>query len=124
MSTISEPFVSDYGAQGRCNSLPTDRASAVGNRFWALLDRSDDALLDFDTAMLENEDIEHARCLLREQHDLYSNHLAIAKFIDGWIQRLLDDAVLTEFNHGFVYALIEIRTHLRDGDLLDQSTSG
>ena len=109
---------------------PVDLSTAVrirpgvrvrGGVLGPLMDRSDGSLLDFGTESLVNDDIEHARRLLGQQHDVYGNQLAIAKFIDGWIQRLAADGVPSEFNDGFAAALVEIRTHLRDGDLLDQS---
>jgi hypothetical protein len=82
--------------------------------YWALIDRSDDALLDFDTEGLEL-DIDHARALLA-QHTTYRNHLTIAKFIEGWIARITDDARPSRFNEGFVEALLEMTDHLREGD--------
>jgi hypothetical protein len=83
--------------------------------YWALIDRSDDALLDFDTGASEL-DIEHARALLGRHPVTYRNHLAIAKFIEGWIARITNDAKRSRFNDGFVEALLEMTDHLRDGD--------
>ena len=84
--------------------------------FWVLIDRSDDALLDFDTELLDHEDIDHARFLLAQEPTIFRNHLAIAKFIEGWIDRVATDAKPSEFNDGFIEGLVEIMTHLRDGD--------
>jgi len=83
--------------------------------YWALIDRSDDALLDFDTEAFEL-DIDDARALLSQHPTTYRNHLAIAKFIDGWIARITNDAKPCRFNDGFVEALLEMADHLRDGD--------
>jgi hypothetical protein len=83
--------------------------------YWALIDRSDDALLDFNTEGFEL-DIDHARALLAQRPTTYRNHLAIAKFIDGWIARITNDAKPCRFNDGFVEALLEMADHLRDGD--------
>ena len=103
-----------------CLQAPeTDRRFRCGTGFWPLLDHSDEALLDFETTVSAADDVEHARVLLGEQHDIFGNHLAIAKFIDGWILRLTEDARPSEFNDGYTAALIDICNHLRDGDLLD-----
>jgi len=83
--------------------------------FWVLIDRSDEALLDFDTELLDHEDIDHARVLLA-QEPIFRNHLAIAKFLEGWIDRVVTDAKPSEFNDGFIEGLVEMMTHLRDGD--------
>ncbi|MET0324873.1 MAG: hypothetical protein ABW219_06585 [Ilumatobacteraceae bacterium] len=87
----------------------------AGQTFWDLIDRSDAALLDFSTDTLEH-DIEHARALLDEQPTIYRNQLTIAKFIEGWVGRLVQDAEPCTFNEGFVEALVEMAGHLRDGD--------
>jgi hypothetical protein len=81
--------------------------------YWALIERTDDALLDVEAFEL---DIDHARALLAEHPTTYRNHLAIAKFIDGWIARITNDAKPCRFNDGFVEALMEMADHLRDGD--------
>lgn len=86
--------------------------------YWALIDRSDEALLDFDADELDHDDMGHARKLLALHPELYGNHLTIAKFLEGWITRLTNDATPCEFNNGFVEALDEIITHLRDGDFV------
>jgi hypothetical protein len=90
-------------------------ATTTQSSYWALIDRSDDALLDFDTDGLEH-DIDGARALLAQHPTTYRNHLTIAKFIEGWIARITDDAKPSRFNEGFVEALLEMRDHLRDGD--------
>jgi hypothetical protein len=100
---------------------PADASSvrSGGPLFWARIDRSDDALLDFNTDGLEF-DIDRARALLAQHPTTYRNHLAIAKFIEGWIARITDDAKRSRFNEGFVEALLEVIDHLRDGDFADE----
>ncbi len=94
---------------------PDTTSRSSGPPFWALIDRSDDALLDFNTEAYE-VDIDHARALLAQHPTTYRNHLAIAKFIEGWIARITNDAKPCRFNDGFVEALLEMVDHLRDGD--------
>jgi len=86
-----------------------------GQTYWALVDRSDEALLDFSTETLEH-DLDHARKLLAEHPETYRNQLAIARFLDGWIARIVHDAQPCRFNEGFIQALVEMSGHLRDGD--------
>lgn len=104
------PRTSGSNAPPRC--VPATRNSSPPPL--ARLDRPPDASPSCD-------DIEHARALLVQHPDLYRNHLTIAKFIEGWIERLVNDATSTEFNDGFVEAFIDLITHLRDGDFLTQS---
>jgi hypothetical protein len=87
-----------------------------GQTYWALIDRSDNALLDFDTEVLEHDDINHARELLVQHPATFRNQLMIARFLEGWVARILDDGEPSEFNSGFVQALRETAIHLRDGD--------
>ena len=91
-----------------------------GQTYWALIDRSDDALLDFDTATLEHDDIDHARALLARYPGTYRNHLTIARFVEGWIARITNDARPSRFNEGFVQALLELTGHLRDGEFVEE----
>jgi hypothetical protein len=94
---------------------PDTTGRSSGPPYWALIDRSDEALLDFNTEAYE-VDIDHARTLLAQRPTTYRNHLAIAKFIEGWIARITNDAKPCRFNDGFVEALLEMADHLRDGD--------
>jgi hypothetical protein len=96
---------------------PDTTSQSSGTPYWALIDRSDDALLDFNTEGYE-VDIDHARALLAQRPTTYRNHLAIAKFIEGWIARITNDAKPSRFNDGFVEALLEMADHLRDGDFV------
>jgi hypothetical protein len=100
---------------------PSDASSmrSGGPLYWARIDRSDNALLDFNTEALEF-DIDRARALLAQHPTTYRNHLAIAKFIEGWIARITNDAKRSRFNEGFVEALLEVIDHLRDGDFADE----
>ena len=91
--------------------------------YWARMDRSDEALLDFDPEVLVSWDPDRARRLLAEQPDLYGNHLAIARFIDGWLERLLNDAQPDDFNRGFAEGLREIAAHLRNADFTAEGDS-
>ena len=92
---------------------------STGATYWARIDRSDDALLNFNTEALEF-DIDRARALLAQHPTTYRNHLAIAKFIEGWIARITNDAKRSRFNEGFVEALLDVIDHLRDGDFADE----
>jgi hypothetical protein len=105
---------------GEHRARPPEIAAAppCGQSYWALIDRSDDALLDFDTETLEHDDIDHARALLIRYPTIYRNQLTIAKFIEGWIARITNDAKSCRFNEGFVQALLDVTDHLRDGDFL------
>ena len=94
-----------------------------GQTYWALIDRSDDSLLEFDTEALEH-DIDHARALLRQHPTTYRNHLTIAAFIDGWVARITKDAKACRFNDGFLQALVEMAGHLRDGDFAVEPGDG
>jgi hypothetical protein len=97
---------------------PSDTAAepACRQTYWAVIDRSDNALLDFDAERLEHDDIDHARALLVQHPTTYKNHLTIARFLEGWAARIANDARFSEFNDGFVEALREVVDHLRDGD--------
>jgi hypothetical protein len=106
---------STHPRESRALPLDTTTRQTSGPVYWALIDRSDDALLDFDTEAMEL-DIDHARALLAQHPTTYRNHLTIAKFIEGWIARITNDAKPSRFNQGFVEALLEMADHLRDGD--------
>jgi hypothetical protein len=93
----------------------SSRRSGGAPYWWARIDRSDEALLDFDIEALEL-DVDRARALLARHPTTYRNHLTIAKFIDGWVARITNDAKACRFNDGFVQALVEMAGHLRDGD--------
>jgi hypothetical protein len=101
--------------EDRARPSDTTTEPSSGQTYWALIDRSDDSLLEFDTEALEH-DIDHARALLRQHPTTYRNHLAIAAFIDGWVARITNDAKACRFNDGFLQALVEMAGHLRDGD--------
>lgn len=83
-------------------------------------DPSDEELLDFDSSMMANWDEERARALLAEQHDLYRNHLIVARWIWGWAERTLEDEDLgpKAQRESYTLALREVAAHLRQGDLV------
>ena len=105
---------------GERRANPPDIAAmpVCGQTYWALIDRSDYVLLDFDTETLEHDDIDHARGLLARYPTTYRSHLTIARFVEGWIARITNDARPSRFNEGFVQALLELIGHLRDGDFV------
>jgi hypothetical protein len=88
------------------------------------MDITDEQLLDFDKERLAHwrpEDAE--RVLAGDDADLYRNHLAIAKWIDGYAERLEDGEFAekpTEFNRGYVKGIREIAAHLRQADLMPE----
>jgi hypothetical protein len=80
---------------------------------------TDAELLDFDGSRLEDWSEDTARRLLEEQPVIYRNHLEIAKWIDGWVERMHRDA-RDEFQAGYEKGVREIAAHLRQGDLVPQ----
>jgi hypothetical protein len=104
---------------------PPDTAAtrSCGPVFWALIDRSDEALLDFGTEATEF-DLDRARALLAQHPTTYRNHLTIAKFLEGWVARITSGDKATRFNQGFVEALLEMVDHLRDGDFATEEGDG
>ena len=80
----------------------------------------DDVLLDFDPSNYDHWDSDLANRLLVEQPELYRNHLAIARWIQGWADRMEQHPVESRKarDEGFVAALREVMTHLRQGDLV------
>ncbi len=76
----------------------------------------EDQLLDFDRARLADWDGARAQRLLVEQPELYRNHLAIARGLQGWAERLEADP--SEGDDDFVRAICEIAAHLRQGDFI------
>jgi hypothetical protein len=77
---------------------------------------SDDELLDFDRSRLADWDEDRARRLLVEQPELYRNHLAIARGLQGWADRL--ETPGAEPDRNFTQAIQDIAAHLRQGDFL------
>lgn len=115
---------STHNGERRARPPEVTAGPVCGQSYWALIDRSDDALLDFDTETLEHDDIDHARALLIRYPTIYRNQLTIAKFIEGWIARIKNDAKSCRFNEGFVQALLDLTDHLRDGDFLAEPGNG
>lgn len=81
---------------------------------------TDEELLDFDTGLMANWEPERAAQLLAEQHDLYRNHLIVARWVCGWADRMEEDEELgsPEQRSSFVLALREVAAHMRQGDLV------
>lgn len=80
---------------------------------------TDDELLEFDRARVAHLDEDAIRSLLVEQPQLFRDHLAIAKWIDHWSERMEADPSLSdEYHEGFVAGIREIAKHLRLGDLV------
>ncbi|MFJ5638657.1 hypothetical protein [Streptomyces sp. NPDC093223] len=86
------------------------------------MDMSDEQLLDFDKERLADWNEERAaRALAGEDGALYRNHLAIAQWIDGWVERMapdVSDASSPEFERGYIQGIREVAAHLRQTDLL------
>lgn len=83
---------------------------------------TDDELLAFDGNRLSTYDEGGARERLAGEHgDLYRNHLVIARWIEGWRERMSED-MSPPYNdgrdQGVEYALREVTAHLRQGDFL------
>jgi hypothetical protein len=82
---------------------------------------NDEELLDFDTSRVAEWNERHARQLLAGvDANLYRNHLAIAKWIDGWAQTLIGDhsAESDAYAAGMEKGVKEIAAHLRQGDFV------
>jgi hypothetical protein len=94
-----------------------DPVADTASCYWRDLDRSDDSLLDFGLDLAHGH--EGAQDLLRLHPTIYRNHLAIAKFLDGWIDRVWRDAEVGAFEIAYVQALLEITDRLRAGDFTD-----
>jgi len=94
-----------------------DPAADTTSCYWRDLDRSDHSLLDFDQDLAYGH--AGAQALLRLHPAIYRNHLAIAKFLDGWIDRVWCDAEVGAFEIAYVQALLEVAARLRAGDFTD-----
>jgi hypothetical protein len=86
------------------------------------MEKTDEQLLDFDKSRLADWNPERADAALAGEHGaLYRNHLEIAQWIDGWVERMEEGreaASAPEFQDGFVQGVREIAAHLRQTDLL------
>lgn len=85
----------------------------------------DEWLYSFDRSRLDDYSGARAAQALSHVPDLYRNHLAIAKWLDGWIERnaataagRTRDEVSAAYEEGFEKALREVAAHLRQCDLL------
>ncbi len=81
---------------------------------------SDDDLLAFDHAGMADSTPEQALRLLREQPELYRNHLVQARTLDGWAERMFDvkDQMDEERFRGWQDALENVAAFLRQGYFL------
>jgi hypothetical protein len=80
---------------------------------------TDDDLLEFDRAHFAHWNEDTVRRLLVEHPQLFRDHLAIAKWIDHWSERMQADPGLSDdYHQGFVAGIREIAKHLRLGDLV------
>ena len=80
---------------------------------------TDEDLLDFSRARFAHWDEGALERLLSEQPDLFRDHLAIAKWIDHWSDRIENDPSLSDdYHRGFAVGMREVAKHLRLGDLV------
>ena len=82
-------------------------------------------VFDFDAEQLADYDPERIDRHLTEHPDLYLNHLAIAKFLEGWRDRMNEQRAgrNKEEDSGVNYALGEVIAHLRQGDFIPSDAS-
>lgn len=74
-------------------------------------------LLDFDTTLLAGYEPATTERALREHREMFANHLAIARWVQDWADRLEPETDI-EGNEHFIRALREIAAHLRQADFL------
>jgi hypothetical protein len=79
---------------------------------------SEEQLLDFDRSRLASWSQQREDQALAEHHELYLNHLAIAKHLDFWIGNLHAQLSLHADREEFISGLREVAAHLRQGDYL------
>jgi hypothetical protein len=82
----------------------------------------EETLLDFDRDIFDWSE-EHAVRMLAEHHDLYLNHLLVAKHLEFWASSLDERKEAGDPNHpdldkGFILALEELAASLRLGRYL------
>ena len=80
-------------------------------------DLTDAELFDFDKNRLAHWDEARVAEALEEFPELYRNHLTIAIWMQGWAERLEEDAD-SEFARGYARAVREVTAHLRQADLV------
>lgn len=89
---------------------------------------SDVQLFDFETSQLADWDDERAQEALRDHPDVYRSHLLIARWAEGWADRLVESPDDEDYGD-YVAALMEVAAHLRQADfvpggaLFDEATS-
>ncbi|MFI0141554.1 hypothetical protein [Streptomyces luteogriseus] len=85
------------------------------------MDENDERLLDFDKTEIDWRPERATEALAGPYADIYRNHLAIARWIDGYAQRYQANTLATgspEHNEGFVEGVLWMAASLRQGDLL------
>ena len=82
----------------------------------------DEELLDFDPAGYAEWDRTMADRLLIEEPVLYRNHLAIARWLQQWADRMEEHhsglSEEEEWSEGHNHAVRDITAHLRQGDFV------
>lgn len=71
---------------------------------------------DFPTENLSGFDQDRFVAALRDHPAIFLNHLEIAAWLDGWIERLVERR--EDEDGDFVKALREVRAHLRQADFV------
>ena len=86
------------------------------------MDMTDEELLDFDKSELaEWRPDAAAEALAGNDGAIYRNHLAIAKWIDGWVEQMHERASGTsDFkpDEGYIRGVQSIAAYLRQTDLM------
>jgi hypothetical protein len=75
-------------------------------------------LFDFDTDRLAGYDPVRVDRALREHSAIYVNHLQVAQWLQGWAERLDEQADSRRDDTDFIRALREVAAHLRQADLV------
>ena len=83
---------------------------------------TDEELFDFDRERLDAYDKRRVNEVIAKMPDLYRNHLTIAKWIDGWRERMGEPSPMDlrsdDYQKGTEFALREIAAHLRQADFV------
>jgi hypothetical protein len=86
------------------------------------MELTDEELFDFDPERLGSYHEEWVNEAFEKMPDLYRNHLTIAKWIDGWRERMNaggpGDLRSEDFREGSDFALREIAAQLRQADFV------
>ncbi|MDL5199673.1 hypothetical protein [Streptomyces sp. ALI-76-A] len=85
------------------------------------MDENDEQLLDFDKTEIDWRPERAAEALTGPHADIYRNHLAVARWADGYAERYQASNVAAaspEHRDGFVEGVLWMAAFLRQGDLL------